>query len=92
MPIVRLAALADVPVLLHESSIRLRSALYGRDFAARNDILSKLDALSVFMLIGSESVQNSDARLLSLSWLYYTIQNVRCLIWHVTSTNFVARN
>jgi len=41
-----------VPVPLHESGVRLMSALYGRDFAAENDILPQLGALSREMLTG----------------------------------------
>ena len=47
---IRLAALADVPVPMHEGGVRLMSALYGRDFAAENDILPQLGALSREML------------------------------------------
>ena len=46
VPTIRLAALAGVPVPLHESGVRLMSALYGRDFAAENDILPRLGTLS----------------------------------------------
>jgi opine dehydrogenase len=49
-PTIRLAALAGVPAPLHESGLRLISALYGRDFAAENDILPELGALSLTML------------------------------------------
>ena len=52
VPTIRLAALAGVPVPLHESGVRLMSALYGRDFAAENDILPQLGALSREMLTG----------------------------------------
>jgi opine dehydrogenase len=52
VPTIRLAALAGVPVPLHESGVRLMSALYGRDFAADNDILPRLGALSREMLTG----------------------------------------
>jgi opine dehydrogenase len=51
VPTIRLAALAEVPVPLHESGARLMSALYRRDFAAENDILPHLGALSREMLI-----------------------------------------
>jgi opine dehydrogenase len=50
VPTIRLAALAGVPVPLHESGVRLMSALYGRDFAAENDILPQLGPLSREML------------------------------------------
>ncbi len=46
VPTIRLAGLAGVPVPLHEGGVRLMSALYGRDFAAENDILPRLGALS----------------------------------------------
>ena len=52
VPTIRLAALAGVPVPLHESGVRLMSALYGRDFAAENDILPELGSLSREMLTG----------------------------------------
>jgi opine dehydrogenase len=50
VPTLRLAALAGVPVPLHESGVRLMSALYGRDFSAENDILPLLGTLSHEML------------------------------------------
>jgi opine dehydrogenase len=50
VPTIRLAALAGVPVPLHEGGVRLMSALYGRDFAAENDILPLLGPLSREML------------------------------------------
>ena len=52
VPTIRLAALAGAPVPLHESGVRLMSALYGRDFAAENDILPRLGPLSREMLTG----------------------------------------
>lgn len=52
VPTIRLAALVKVPVPLHESGVRLMSALYDRDFAAENDILPHLGALSRDMLTG----------------------------------------
>ena len=52
VPTLRLAALASVPVPLHESGVRMMSALYGRDFAAENDILPQLGTLSREMLTG----------------------------------------
>lgn len=52
VPIVRLAALAGVSAPLHESGVRLLSALYGRDFVEENNILPELGALSVRMLVG----------------------------------------
>lgn len=45
-PTVRLAQAAGVSAPLHESGIRIFSALYGRDFAAENDILPELEPLS----------------------------------------------
>ena len=53
VPTIRLAALAGVPVPLHESGVRLMSALYGRDFAAENDILPRIGPLSREMLTGA---------------------------------------
>jgi len=50
VPTIRLAALAGVPVPLHESGLRLMSALYGRDFETENDILPQLGTLSREML------------------------------------------
>ena len=44
------ATSAGVPVPLHESGVRLMSALYGRDFTAENDILPRLGTLSREML------------------------------------------
>jgi opine dehydrogenase len=55
VPTIRLAALAGVPVPLHESGLRLMSALYGRDFEAENDILPQLGALSQTMLTQDRS-------------------------------------
>lgn len=52
VPTIRLAALAGVPVPLHKAGVTLMSALYGRDFAAENDILPQLGALSLTMLTG----------------------------------------
>ncbi len=52
VPTIRLAALAGVPVPLHESGVRLMSALYGRDFTAENDILPRLGTLTRDMLTG----------------------------------------
>ena len=52
MPTIRLAALAGVPAPLHESGVSLMSALYGRDFAAENDILPELGPLSREILSG----------------------------------------
>jgi opine dehydrogenase len=52
VPTIRLAALAGVPVPLHESGVRLMSALYGRDFTAENDILPRLGTLTREMLTG----------------------------------------
>jgi opine dehydrogenase len=63
VPTIRLAALAGVPVPLHESGVRLMSALYGRDFAAENDILPQLGALSREMLTEqSDSVVKAGAK------------------------------
>jgi opine dehydrogenase len=50
VPTLRLAELAGVKVPLHESGVRMMSALYGRDFVAENDILPRLGALSREML------------------------------------------
>ncbi|MBV9784555.1 MAG: NAD/NADP octopine/nopaline dehydrogenase family protein [Acidisphaera sp.] len=49
VPTVRLAGIAGVPVPLHAGGVAIFSALYGRDFAAENDILPALglDALSI---------------------------------------------
>lgn len=55
VPTVRLAALAGIPAPLHESGVRLMSALLGQDFEAGNDILSELEPLSLARLTGSES-------------------------------------
>jgi opine dehydrogenase len=46
VPTIRLASLAGVPAPLHESGVALMSALYGRDFAAENDILPRLGPLT----------------------------------------------
>ncbi len=45
-PTVRLAQTIGVPAPLHESGVRVFSALYGRDFAAENDILPELEPLA----------------------------------------------
>lgn len=45
-PTIALATAAGVPVPLHEAGLRLFSALYGRDFAAENDILPALGRLA----------------------------------------------
>ncbi|KAJ5107178.1 hypothetical protein N7456_003853 [Penicillium angulare] len=50
--IVRLAAVAGVSVPLHESGVRLLSAIYGRNFEEENNILPELGALSLSMLVG----------------------------------------
>ena len=50
VPTIRLAAVAGVPVPLHEGGVQLMSALYGRDFAAENDILPQLGTLTREML------------------------------------------
>lgn len=47
LPLVRIARRLGVPVPLHEAGIALFSALYGRDFARENDILSFDDLASV---------------------------------------------
>jgi opine dehydrogenase len=57
VPTIRLAALVGVPAPLHEAGVRLMSALYGRDFAAENDILPLLGALSQTMLTQDRSQQ-----------------------------------
>lgn len=51
-PTICIAHLAGVPVPLHESGLRIMSALYGRDFAAENDILPRLGDLTREMLAG----------------------------------------
>ncbi len=43
VPTARLGRLVDRPAVLHEAGVRLFSALYGRDFAAENDLLAALD-------------------------------------------------
>jgi opine dehydrogenase len=50
----KLGRLAGRPAKLHESGIRLFSALYGRDFAAENDLLATLglDGMSLAELQG----------------------------------------
>ena len=53
VPTLRLAALAGVPAPLHAGGIAIFSALYGRDFAAENDILPALGPLSREMLMAS---------------------------------------
>lgn len=50
-PTIRLADIAGVAVPLHESGLRIMSALYGRDFATENDILPRLGALTRDMMI-----------------------------------------
>jgi len=45
-PTVCLAEAADVPVPLHIAGVEMMSALYGRDFAAENDILPAITDLS----------------------------------------------
>jgi len=52
LPTIRLAALAGVSAPLHESGLKMMSALYARDFAAENDILPQLGDLSRQMLTG----------------------------------------
>ena len=52
MPTIKLAALAGVTVPLHEGGLTMMSALYGRDFAAENDILPRLGPLSPAMFAG----------------------------------------
>lgn len=63
VPTVRLAALAGIPAPLHESGIRLMSALLGRDLEADNDILPELGSLSMPMLTGTESLRALHANL-----------------------------
>ena len=43
VPTAKLGRLVDRPARLHEAGVRLFSALYGRDFAAENDLLAALD-------------------------------------------------
>ena len=50
VPTLRLAELAGVAVPLHAGGVAIVSALYGRDFAAENDILPALGPLSRAML------------------------------------------
>lgn len=50
VPTIRLAALANVSVPLHEGGLRILSAIYGRDFEADNDVLSQIGQLSRKML------------------------------------------
>ena len=52
VPTIRLAALAGVPVPLHEGGVRTHVSALWRDFAAENDILPQLGALSREMLTG----------------------------------------
>jgi len=47
MPLIAIARAAGVPVPLHEAGVALFSALYGRDFAAENDLLPALDIASM---------------------------------------------
>lgn len=49
-PTISIAHIAGVKVPLHESGLCLMSALYGRDFAAENDILPSLGRLTREML------------------------------------------
>ena len=39
----KIGRLADRPAELHEAGVRIFSAMYGRDFAAENDLLAALD-------------------------------------------------
>ncbi len=50
VPTIRLAVIAGVPVPLHEAGLRLISALYGRDFEVENDVLPRIEPLSLAML------------------------------------------
>lgn len=43
VPTAKLGRLVDCPAPLHEAGIALFSAMYGRDFAAENDLLAALD-------------------------------------------------
>lgn len=49
----RLGRLAGKPAKLHESGVEIFSAMYGRDFAAENDLLAALDldALSLSQIV-----------------------------------------
>lgn len=51
-PVAALGRLAGVPVPLHEAGLRLFGAVYGRDFAAENDLLPEvgLERLTVDLL------------------------------------------
>jgi opine dehydrogenase len=51
-PTIRLAQVAGVPAPLHEAGVRIMSALYGRDFAAENDILPALGDLAAALAAG----------------------------------------
>lgn len=53
VPTVALARLAQCPAPLHEAGIQMLSVMYGRDFAAENDLLGALDItnMSLEMLI-----------------------------------------
>ena len=44
-PTIRLAQLAGIGAPLHEAGLRLFSALHGRDFAAENDLLPRIEPL-----------------------------------------------
>lgn len=59
VPTIQLAKLAGVPVPLHESGLRLISAIYGRDFATENDILPQLGTLSLPLLNGLDEQEFS---------------------------------
>jgi opine dehydrogenase len=50
VPLLRLAAIVGAPVPLHESGIKIMSALYGRNFETENDILPQLGVLTREML------------------------------------------
>lgn len=47
VPLVRLAALVDLPMPLHESGIAILGACYGVDFSAGNDLLPALGTMTL---------------------------------------------
>ncbi|KAJ5178951.1 hypothetical protein N7492_002161 [Penicillium capsulatum] len=63
VPTVRLAALAGIPAPLHESGVRLMSALLNQDLEAQNDILPELGSLSMASLTGSASPRGLGVKL-----------------------------
>ena len=51
-PMLQLAAAAGVPAPLHAGGLHLMSALYGRDLAADNDLLPRVETLVAGLLTG----------------------------------------